>query len=111
MSRPRLDVHESHTRTVEARFAEGEVPEHRTPGGRSPISPRYVRIRYQCDRRWGPYVEMTGPRIDEPARGYLKRRLGPDDLAGQPTWLLDLIDEYEPNPADYRWPDLSDGAA
>lgn len=32
------------------------------------------------------------------------RRIGPDQLDGEPDWLRDLVQRYSPDPARYQFP-------
>lgn len=75
------------------------APEHRTPGGRTPIAPTRLLIEMWISP-WRPdeltiFVEIAGPRLEEPKRGqFLKRRLALDDA---PEWARRLAGQHRPD--------------
>lgn len=75
-----------------------DAPEHRTPGGRTPIAPRILVIEMWVSP-WTPnnlttWVTISGPRTEDPKRGQrLTRRLPVDEA---PQWARELAEQHRP---------------
>lgn len=75
-----------------------DVPDLATPGGRHPIKPENVELRYDIATREVVSIVVGGPRTDgtlERGRWVkrVKRRVEP---ANAPSWLRALIEEFRP---------------
>jgi cell division protein FtsN len=75
-----------------------DAPEHRTPGGRTPIAPSAVVVEMWLspwNNELKTIVEIRGRRLEDPKRGqYLQRRLA---LADAPEWARELAEQQRPD--------------
>lgn len=75
-------------------------PELRTPGGRSPIDPMWIRVTYNIATGEVYGVEVGGLRLDdkpEPGRFWhrsLTRRI--KDVHTAPEWVHEFIEKHRP---------------
>lgn len=89
--------------TREVRANVTNAPEWRTPGGRNPIAPRLIRVRYSIDNAEVGVVEVLGERLNDQPTSYrswkrnLTRRLnGEDALASAPGWVREFVEQHRP---------------
>lgn len=110
-------LHVSVRNTREVRANVTNAPEWRTPGGRNPIKPRLIRVRYSIDTGEVGGVEVLGERADDKPAPYrswrrnLTRRLhGEDALASAPEWVREFVEAHRPNAGEFlNGPLVDDG--
>lgn len=93
------------TNDRQVRASVSGAPEWRTPGGRNPITPRLIRVRYSIDTGEIGGIEVLGERVNDKPTPYrswkrnLTRRLfGENGLAGAPEWVRDFVEQHRPLP-------------